>query len=205
MSEQQPSGTEAPYEKAIEETAKAAGKALDIVKGTSGAVADVYGFIIGDHLGAARARRLDKLARRTKKIIEERNLSETAEVAEQIAMPLLEAAQRESREELQELWAQLLANAQDPSRAGDVRPEIISALGMLQPIDVRVLRHFGQTKERFSSPARLAATLKDARETAVSVSFDNLVRVGCIRVASNSVDQFGLTPLGIELIGACEG
>src|ERR1043166_1148906 len=93
----------APYSGAIEESAKTAGKALELIKDASGPIGEFYGLVIGDRVAAARHRRLDEITRKTKKILKDRDLEETAEVAEQIAIPLLEAAQGEPREEMQEL------------------------------------------------------------------------------------------------------
>src|SRR4051794_27972998 len=67
----------APYAGAIEETAKTAGKALDLIKDASGPIADFYSLVIGDRVQAARHRRLDEMTRRTRKILRDRNLSET--------------------------------------------------------------------------------------------------------------------------------
>jgi hypothetical protein len=64
----------APYSGAIEESARAAGKALDLIKDASGPIADVYGIIIGDRVHAARHRRLDEITQKTKKILRDRNL-----------------------------------------------------------------------------------------------------------------------------------
>jgi hypothetical protein len=114
----------APYSGAIEETAKTTGKAFDLIRDSARPIADAYGLIIGDQIHAARHRRLDAITRKTRQILKDRDLSEAAEVAEQIAIPLLEAAQGEPREEMQDLWARLLANAMDPSRRDDVRPNL---------------------------------------------------------------------------------
>src|SRR5260370_28438329 len=95
----------APYEKAIEETAKTAGKALDFVRDGAHAVsrpiANIYGLLIGDHIDAARERNLDAIARKTKKILADRNLETTAPIPEQIAIPPLEFARGETRDEMQ--------------------------------------------------------------------------------------------------------
>lgn len=56
-----------PYEKAIEATAKATGKALDLIGSASPTIADAYAFLIGDRLEAARASNLDEITRKTKK------------------------------------------------------------------------------------------------------------------------------------------
>jgi hypothetical protein len=105
----------APYSGAIEEAAKTTGKALDLLKESAQPIANIYGLLIGDQISAARHRRLDAMTRRTRKILKDRDLSEASEVAEQIAIPLLEAAQGEPRPEMQDLWSILLANAMDPA------------------------------------------------------------------------------------------
>src|SRR4051794_1725941 len=112
--------TNMPYDKAIEETAKTTGRVLDIVQSMTPAVADAYGFLIGDRISAARERQLDKLSRETKKILYDRNVEETQPLPEQIAIPLLEAAQGETRSELQDVFATMLANAMDPKFASNV-------------------------------------------------------------------------------------
>ena len=132
-----------PYEKAIEETAKAASNTVDLVReggrAIGPAIGSIYGLLIGDTAAAARERRLDKTARKTKKILHDRDVTEQQELPEDIAIPLLEAAQGEPREELQQLWARLLANAMDPDRSRNVRPEFINLVQKLEPIDARML------------------------------------------------------------------
>ena len=113
---------------AIEESAKTAGKALDLIKNAPGPIGIADGVLIGDRLEAARIRRLDAITRETKRILRDRDVAETVDVPEQIAIPLLESAQPESRAEMQDLSSRLLANAMDPSRREDIRPEYIDTL-----------------------------------------------------------------------------
>jgi hypothetical protein len=67
-----------PYEKAIEETAKATGKVVDLVrdgvKAVSPAIADAYGFLIGDRMTAARKRNLDAIGQETERILRDRDI-----------------------------------------------------------------------------------------------------------------------------------
>ncbi|MGY4366025.1 hypothetical protein ACVW1A_002090 [Bradyrhizobium sp. LB1.3] len=74
-------------------------------------------------MSEARKRNADAFARKTKRIIQERSLEEPQPVPEDLATPLLEQAQRESRDAMQELYAALLANAMDPAHANDVRAQ----------------------------------------------------------------------------------
>jgi hypothetical protein len=132
-----------PYEKAIEETAKATGKAVDLVhdgfRAVSPTIADASGLLVGDRLAAARQRNLDAITRETDRILRERKVTDRSAAAEQIGLPLLEAAAAESRDELRSLWARLLANSIDPSRSGNVRPEYIQLIRKLEPLDARML------------------------------------------------------------------
>src|SRR5262245_48163088 len=181
---------EMPYEKAIEETAKTVGKAIDAVRDGSRALAptigDIYGILIGDKVSAARTRRLDEITRETKRILQDRNVKEQQELPEDIAIPLLEAAQGEPRKEMQKLWAQLLANAMDPSRAGDVRPEFIETLKQLQTLDALLLeaaRVALEVKENnvegWLAPAYAERT-KHHRKSALSLSMNHLLKLSCI-------------------------
>lgn len=196
----------APYEDAIAESAKAAAKALDLVKASSQQIADAYGFVIGDQLHAARQRRLDAITRKTQKILKDRDAKST-EVPEQIAIPLLEAAQGESREEMQELWARLLANAMDSDRAADVRPEFVSALKQMQPLDALVLetiREMVQDPENtVIAPGNVAERLK-VRASLIRVSFDSLAEARCMTVFNSANgSQFRMGSFGVEFLRAC--
>src|SRR5258707_9322070 len=133
-----------PYEKAVEETAKTVGKGLDLVSRAAPAVGDAYDFLIGDRIKEQRVRNADKMARETKRILDERNLKETCALPEDLAAPLLEAAQREPREEILRLYSALAANAMDPNH-DDVRPEFVETVRKWQPLDVRIMQ-FGNNR-----------------------------------------------------------
>jgi hypothetical protein len=194
----------APYSGAIEETAKTVGKAIDAARegahAVSRPVANIYGILIGDRIEAARERNLDAISRKTKKILKERDLAETAPVSEQIAIPLLEAARGESRDELQDLWATLLANAMDPNRRDDVRPEFISTLRTLQPIDALILKLLNDKFHgHFINIDRIAEEL-NVRASLVEVALKNLG--SCLQVSTRS---YTITSYGSEFVRACSG
>jgi hypothetical protein len=168
-----------PYEKAVEETAKAANNAVDLFREGGRAIGpsigNIYGILIGDKVADARLRRLDKLARKTKKILKDRNVAEQQEVPEDIAIPLLEAAQGDSREEIQELWARLLANAMDPHRSNNVRAEFIETVRKLEPIDARILLHLRNSPFESQWPkAKQIAESLSLRNTTMEVSMNHL-------------------------------
>jgi hypothetical protein len=190
----------APYSGAIEETARATGKALDLVRDSAAPIADIYGLIIGDRLHAARHRRLDAITRKTKQILKDRNLSETAEVAELIAIPLLEAAQGEPREEMQDLWARLLANAMDATRRDDVRPEFIRMLKQLHPIDALVLQWLGDNRGKGWLSIQAINTELDLRRSSLVVTLNNLMNLHCCR--THGSQSYAIADLGEEFLMA---
>lgn len=198
--------SENPYEKAIEETAKSAGKALDLVKSASPAIGDIYGLMIGDKISERRKRNLDALAVETKKILEDRKV-EAKELPEQIGLPLLDAAQSESREELRTRWARLLANAMDPERVGDVRPDFIETMKALEPVDAIVLElAAGKVQNPASTVFQPKDIAKDTelRESQVAVALEKLVEVKCFKNPPNGDrNLFMIAHYGVEFLRAC--
>lgn len=193
----------APYEKAIEETAKATSKAVDLIRdggrAIGPAVADIYGVMIGDRVRAARVRNLDAINEKRRKKLESRGVSEPLQPPEEIAIPILEAAQGETREELQDIWASLLANAMDPTRAANVRPEFIETVRKMQPIDAELLL---RTKFLHSGSWLQPDNIPEYRKSAVKVSLGRLVELKCISLSST--DRFRATDYGLELMFAIE-
>ncbi|TYL99948.1 DUF4393 domain-containing protein [Bradyrhizobium rifense] len=196
---------ELPYEKAIEESAKATGKALDVVQSMSPAIANAYNFLIGDRIGAARERNLDAITRKTRKILEERKVQETAPIPEQIGVQLLEEGQGETREAIQDLYAALLANAMDEKFAGDVRPEFIQTVKRLQPIDALILRtimlHHMEPSNRVFGSNHIYEALKGYRPSAIEVSLGNLQKLGCL---GSHPQGMLMSHFGMEFMTACD-
>jgi hypothetical protein len=134
--------------KATEETAKTTGKAFEIVHDAGGYLRQVFGdlvingvgWLIGDWVAAKRERNFDALCRRTMEILHERDVEAPIELSPNQATELLTAAQDESREELAELWARLLANAMDPN-LNSVRHSFITSVKNMDRLDAVVLRY----------------------------------------------------------------
>lgn len=191
---------ELPYEKATEEAAKTIGKGLDLINRTAPAIGDVYGFLIGDRVTEQRARNADKMARETKRILDERNLKETSALPEDLATPLLEAAQREPREELLRLYSALAANAMDPNH-DNVRPEYVETLRRWQPIDIRVMSlavDRRSTNNPYFSAGDVHKTAPDLRPNAIELSIDHMLELKCLR--HNPNNGYVLTAYGSEIM-----
>jgi Abortive infection alpha len=163
--------------KAAEETAKAAGKVTDIVHDTGGYLRrvfadlpeDLVGLAGGDWLHEVRIRNRDRWRRRTEKILQERDRHEAIELSPNMAMALIAGAQDESREELMELWARLLANAMDPN-LNSVRQSFIDAVKTMDPPDALVLKYIG--KKKFSAVRSTHDPNIDAPNALRNVAYD---------------------------------
>jgi hypothetical protein len=139
--------------KAAEESAKTAGQALEIVHDTGGYLrqmidevpTDLVGVLGGAWLHERHIRIRDALRCRTEQLIRERNVEEIIELSPNQATELLTAAQDESREELAELWARLLANAMD-SNMNTVRHSFIEAVKKMDSMDAIVLQYIFEEK-----------------------------------------------------------
>lgn len=195
MSEKRP---DLPYEKAAEETAKAVSKVADIIDKASPALADFYNLVAGDRIAEQRIRNADKYKRETKRLMEERDIKERREVPEELAAPLIEAAIRDPREELQKLYAALTVNAIDPAFCDEVRPEFVETVRKWQTIDIRVMRFATERGSSFTYE-QIATVLYSDRRNAVQVSLEHLKALGCLGGMHGS---YHALPYGIEIMRA---
>jgi hypothetical protein len=103
--------------KAIQEVAKTTGTALELVEKAGAYIgwvlgtvpADLAGVLGGDWLGQIRIRNLARYKEQTEEILLARGVTDATPVSPSLAVPLLRAAADETRGELQDLWARLLA------------------------------------------------------------------------------------------------
>ncbi len=207
--------------KAVQEVAKFGTKALDssdklgaFLSQVFGTLpADVIGVIGGDWLRHVRIRNAAKLFQRTQEIIDQRGLSgKTIPLSPSIALPLLEAAQDETRDELREMWARLLANGMDPERRNTLRQSIIETVKAFDPLDAVILEKMISTSENgisVSIPLSVATELNLSKDE-MELSFVNLEKLGCVRKTGSSSDpntmtqsiHFAINVLGREIIRA---
>lgn len=198
--------------KAVQEVAKLADAFGGFVSRILGTVPeDTVGILGGDYLRHIRIRNATRLQQRTDEILRERGIAErTIPVSPRIAFPLIEAAWDETREELQELWARLLANALDPNNRTKIRRSYIAIIRDFEPLDAVLLKKLCDTQERSGN----MISIKDwSDELGIShdefyVSVRNLIRLGCaqtnrLEAASAAPNQLVETPLGRELVRAC--
>lgn len=207
--------------KAIQEVAKFGSKALDSGEKLGGFLsrvfgtlpADVIGVVGGDWLHHVRIRNAAQLTYRTEQILQERGiLEDTRPMSPSVAIPLLRAAQDETRTKLAEMWARMLANGMDPGRTHLVRQTIIDTMSRLDPTDAVILQ---KAFEKAPEIGKMVVFEDLQTELMVStdeliISTDNLVRLGCISGTSgyqvdgiSKINGVTLTALGREVVRAC--
>lgn len=190
--------------KAVEEVAKATGKAIDgtrelggfISKYVGGSLEQAMG-IVEDKLKYLRLERQIRLAERANAFLNERGLLQPSrQVPLRIAIPLLQGGSLEEDDWLQDRWATLLVNAADATTQVEVRRAFISILEDLTPLDAMVLekvyaldRGADLDKEVWTTylPDRVTVD-RPERENAnpptnVQVALGNLARLGLVTTA----------------------
>jgi Abortive infection alpha len=174
--------------KGVQEVAKAAREALKTLQGAGAALRQIFGtvpedlvgYLGGDWLKVRRAENIVRIVEKAKARLDARKAA-LEQPSISVALPLLIAAADESRDELQEIWARLLAAAADPSRAKAFRTQFIEAARQMDPLDAAVLQGAQQIP---TDPGRMAGAAKEllAKQLQVSrdeveVSLANLVRL----------------------------
>jgi hypothetical protein len=206
---------------AVEAAAKPAEKALDIVHDTGGYLrgvisdvpADLVGVLGGAWLHESHVRIRDKLRRRTEQILQERHQQAVVELSPNIAAAIVGGAQEESREELMELWARLLASAMNPATKNDVRHSFVAAVREMDPTDAIILHHIyservgrirlgGGGDKRDPSMEFLSNEL-GYRQTDVIVSVKNLEALGFLDTAPNDKNIWFPSAKLKEFMRAC--
>lgn len=134
-----------------------------------------------------------------------------SEPSPSVVLPLLEAAMDESREQLQDLWASLLANCMIDG-GSKVRRDFFVTRKALEPIDAVILELFNipaVARPRVDSDqaAAMSAALKDRKISGVSndtlfVSLQALGDCRCIRRPDGTL-LWGLTAYGRAFLAAC--
>src|ERR1700722_2214479 len=117
--------------KAAQEIARVADNAIDAARDTAAflnrvlgnPIADAIGITIADPLRVVRTLSLDWYARRVDEILARRSAKDARGMPPRLALEILDAAQDETRDEMRELWARLIANAIDGNTRSTVRIE----------------------------------------------------------------------------------
>lgn len=167
------------------------------------ALTDLVGLGGGDWIRECRRRRQDKLARDTEEILRARGVKVTPEA---IQLPhlasILKDAQDESRSELQNLWARLLAAALDPGRVDKMRPEYIDVVKQMAPLDALVLQVLREPGGLAPNRRDYCASKYEVSHDEIEVTFRNLTRLDLIAMGGAGPSQINpsVTPYGREFL-----
>jgi hypothetical protein len=200
---------------AIVETAKLGQEVVKAASGIGGWLAeivgaapkDAFGLIGGGWLAHIRRRNLGTLEANTAAHLERISADRRQEPSPSILLPLLEYAKDESREELQSLWAALLANSMtDGGRR--VRRAFFEVVAELEPQDVVVLVALEKAWPNVSTPGIArdpgpqginALVARNYPATDYEVSLAALITLGCL--GAGAIRET-LTPFGRALLAA---
>jgi hypothetical protein len=190
-----------------DEQAKLGQEALKTLQGLGGFLKDTFGtlpqdvvgLLGGDYLKVKRAENLFRTFEKAKKRLEENHV-EKPDASPSLAIPIIVAAADESRDELQEIWAALLAAAADPSRNKAFRLKFIEIAKKLDPLDVGLLREV-HANGGTVGPAAIGSTVSkfSVSNDEVQISIRNLTELGLFESPAGTVIIF---PLGREFLRA---
>jgi hypothetical protein len=119
-----------------------------------------------------------------------------------IALPIIRAAADESRDELQDIWARLLAAAMDPSRKNQVRLELVETVQKMDPLDAALMQKIAESSAYAINPGPGLAEKLGATADEIELSTQNLVALGLI--IQTGGDERALTVKGRVLIRAIQ-
>ena len=200
--------------KAVEEAAKT-GRALveagsDLAKFIGKALGtapeDAVGLLGGDYLHDLRIRNLDKISRKTEEILRDRGVEDPEPIGPKALLPALEAASEETDETLQDMWANLLANAMDPNKDTSLERVFSDTLNKFEPIDALMLQTvLSVTFELAPFTDKQLASILDLRRTQVGVSCARLARLTVLSAEDlpKGRVRYKVAALGTELHLAC--
>ena len=205
--------------------------ASDVLLKLLGPAAQETGQMLGDIVRVYRLGRSVKLLNKVKRLAEEAGFEPRA-VPVRLLLPILEVASLEQDEDLHTMWANLLANAANPSTDPDLTgwPAFLEVLKQLSPYEARFLeRLYGralrygraifQQEFYLGTDQDLAAYTGDPIEAHVSggwmklhLLLDNVERLGIVarrrRIArfespTNPEPDYYLTAFGYRFLLAC--
>lgn len=218
--------------KAVQEVAKATGKAIDagqkfggfISRFVAGPLEQGMG-IFEDKLKYMRWERQLRLMQRADQMLKEIGLTQpTRHIPLKLAIPLLEAASLEDDDHLQDLWAKLLVNAANSASSVTLQRAYISVLEQLTPLEAAILQKiyalpYDQTRhdgvEVGKLPDEVAVGKDDGKQDQlpeapedIRLALANLARLGCVVIQKSwgggeLFRKVNPTLLGKSFVEAC--
>lgn len=148
---------------------------------------DLVGYLGGDWLRLRRVENIAKMMERAREKLKAAGVTETEPASLTLALPILRGAADESREEIQDLWARLMAAALDPAKAGSVRQGFAEAISKMDPLDALVLTFF-----------------KDAWINDISVGDSSISQTQCAAMLNISLNELNASIWNLTKLGLVE-
>lgn len=160
---------------------------------------EVASAILSDQMGMWQWQNRLRILAKAQKIVEQRGEA-ARQIAPSFLLPLLEKCGNIGSDDLETLWANLLANAVNESSAE--HPAYLETLTQLSATEARILELLAASEDTWeyfgSHQASRVANLTGTTEEAVPTSFANLQRLGLI--ATNGAI---FTVFGVEFLRSC--
>lgn len=158
---------------------------------------DIIGYLGGDWLRIRRAENIADMMNKAKKKLESWGIEDSEPASLTVAIPILHGAADESREEIQDLWARLLAAAMAPSRARYLRQGFTEVIKKMDPLDALILLEQGSEKT-----TEMAQTLKQLNVSSDQyiISLENLQELKICLPSPADKAKYRLSPFGREFL-----
>ncbi len=185
--------------KAVEESAKATGKIVDVFNDGGKFAGKIFGNLLIDSFGLVSDRlrffRIEKavlLKQKTEKRLKDKGVESVIAISPKLGISLIEAAVVEDNENLHTKWANMLSNALTPNFGMKITRNFVSILEDMNPLDVFILDNVceqylssnnGNKKKistLFFDQEKIISSLKIKPEEC-KISLRNLLRLGCIK------------------------
>lgn len=210
------------WAKAVEKGSEAATEAMKAGRDVGGFLAPALRPLVGmlgDQFAVWRTKRQVRLAERYLDFMRDRNLTvATRDIAPAFLLPLIDRASIEDSDDLQDVWAMMLANAADADSGAEMRSAFVSMLAEMTHLDVVILAKLDAARsdpelKGFLPTSMLPKQVGDngsglVPTGPVGVSLANLGRLGCIHPTTGIGGWFAygrvtVTDLGKAFVAAC--
>lgn len=187
---------------AAKETAITLREPVEVLARGIAPLAEEGGLLAAGVFKVIRERCVESVFKKADDILDERGVPPEAEelISVRTAIPLLEAVSEESNETLQDMWARLIANARDPDRDTEVRPEFMEVLRNLEPSDALLLEQIYAAQD-----TKPMGKLVGFGTDQFVLMWNSLSKLECVTgsmTANRNISKLR-TPLGRELMRAC--
>lgn len=172
-------------------------------------IGDAVGAIGGDYLDEYRRVNREKIQKKFDKVMHDTNVKDIPQPNVTFVIQILKAAQDENRDELQDIWAKLIAAAIDPAKSPRYRREYVEIIKKFEPLDARVLMALESVVPMNPSPSQRSFLARrfSKGEDEIELALKTLVTLECamdplLRANgfTQSIPNVHLTALGRELI-----